>query len=186
MMSQLHMGAPLYPCTVQVGPRFGNSGSLVEWKWCHSVMFEADITDIHLRLLHISTLDIYTVFEPLLCCLKDIWVHPYTISPAKLAPDWGILGSLVEYWCHYIMFEADFHLKVLHRSMLDKYKVFEPLLCCLKGIWVQPYTIKPTKLVPYLGIQVHLVTWKWSHYTMLEAETHLRPLHTFILDKKMV
>ena len=36
------MGAPLYLYTGQVGPRYGNSGSLVEWKRCHKVMVEAD------------------------------------------------------------------------------------------------------------------------------------------------
>ncbi len=54
-------------------------------------MFE---TDIHLWPLHTSTLDIYKVFELLVCCLKGIWVHPYTVTPAKLAPDLGILGPL--------------------------------------------------------------------------------------------
>ncbi len=42
--------------------------------------------------LHISILDIYKVFEPLVCCLKGICVHPYTVTPAKLAPDLGFLG----------------------------------------------------------------------------------------------
>jgi hypothetical protein len=30
------------------------------------------------------------VLEPLVCCLKGIWVHPYILIPAKLAPDFGI------------------------------------------------------------------------------------------------
>ena len=50
--------------------------------------------DIHLRLLHTSILDIYKVFEPLVCCLKGVWVHPYTITLAKLAPDLGTQGHL--------------------------------------------------------------------------------------------
>jgi hypothetical protein len=55
-------------------------------------MFEADI---HLGLCHTSILDIYyKVFESLVCCLKGIWVQPYNISIAKLAPDLGILGRL--------------------------------------------------------------------------------------------
>jgi hypothetical protein len=107
MLSQGHMGAPLYPYTGQVAPRFGKSGSLEEWKWCHNIMFEADI---HLRLLHTSILDIYKVFEPLVCCLKGIWLHPYTITPAKLPPD---LGSQ----CHNVMFEADIYLRPLHTSI---------------------------------------------------------------------
>jgi hypothetical protein len=43
-------------------------------------MFEADI---HLKPLHTSIVDIYIVFEPLVCCLKGIWVHPYTVTMAK-------------------------------------------------------------------------------------------------------
>jgi hypothetical protein len=46
--------------------------------------------DIHLRAVHISTVDICKVFEPLLCCLKCIWLHRHTVTWAKLAPDLGI------------------------------------------------------------------------------------------------
>jgi hypothetical protein len=81
------MGAPLYLYTGRVGPRFGDSGSLVEWKRCHNLMVEANIP---LRLLPTSILDIYKVLEPVLYCLKGIWVHPYTLTPAKLTPDLGI------------------------------------------------------------------------------------------------
>ena len=77
----------------QVGPRFVKSGSLEEWKQCCTVMVEADR---HLRPLHTSIIDIYKVFELLVCCLKGMWVHPYTVTPAKfkLAPDFGILVHL--------------------------------------------------------------------------------------------
>ncbi len=87
MLSQGLMDAPLYCYTSQVGPRFGDSDSLEEWKWCHNVMLE---TNVHLRLLHTSILDMYKVFELLLYCLKGIWLHPYTVTPAKFAPDLGI------------------------------------------------------------------------------------------------
>jgi hypothetical protein len=30
------------------------------------------------------------VFETLVCCLNDTWLHPYTITLAKLPPDLGI------------------------------------------------------------------------------------------------
>ncbi len=42
MLSQGHMATPLFCYTGQAGPRFGDSGSLVEWKLCHNVMVEAD------------------------------------------------------------------------------------------------------------------------------------------------
>ena len=45
--------------------------------------------------LHTSTLDIYTVFEPLLCRLNGLWEHPHTITPAKLAPDLEIQDHLM-------------------------------------------------------------------------------------------
>ncbi len=87
MLSQGHMFAPLYHYTGQVAPRFGDSGSLEEWKWFHIVMVEADI---HLRPLHASILDVYKVLELLVFCLKGIWVHPYTVTLANLPPDLGI------------------------------------------------------------------------------------------------
>jgi hypothetical protein len=54
------------------------------------------------------------------------------------------------------MVEADIHLRPLHTSILDIYKVFEPLVCFLNGIWVQPYTVTLAKLAPDLGSQLHL------------------------------
>ncbi len=86
ILSQGRMDAPLYHYNGQVGPRFGDSGSLVEWKWCHNVMVEAGI---HLRPLHAPMIELYKVFELLVCCLKGIWVHPFTVTPTKLDPDLG-------------------------------------------------------------------------------------------------
>jgi hypothetical protein len=36
---------------------------------------------------HKSIFNVYKVFEALVCCHKGIWLHPYTITPAKLPPD---------------------------------------------------------------------------------------------------
>ncbi len=105
--------------------------------------------DIHLRLLHLSIVDIYKMFELLVCCLKGRWLHPYTVTPAKMPPD---LGSQ----CHNGMFEANIYLRLLHTSILDMYKVLEQLVCCLKSIWVQPYSVTLAKLPPDLGSQGYL------------------------------
>jgi hypothetical protein len=113
--------------------------------------------DIHLRPLHTSLVDIYKVFEPLVCCLKGIWVHPYTVTPAKLAPDLGIQVHLrcgidaITSWLR-LIFTSD-HFIHPYKTYT---KLFEPLVCCLKGIWLHPYTVIPAKLAPDLGIQVHL------------------------------
>jgi hypothetical protein len=65
--------------------RFLKSGSLVELKWCHYLMVKAHILFI---LLPTSILDMYKLFELLVCCLKGTWVHPYTIPPAKWPQIW--------------------------------------------------------------------------------------------------
>jgi len=90
------------------------------WGWYY--------TDIHLRPAHASILDIYKVCEPFVCCLKGIWVHPYTIPPAKLAPDLTSLGCL---WSRYDASTSWLRLAILFKrlpaSTLEIYNVFEQL-----------------------------------------------------------
>ncbi len=129
MQSQGHMGAALFRYTGQVAPRFGNSDSLEEWKWCHNVMVEVDI---HFRPLQTSILDTYKVFEMLVCCLKGIWVHPYSITLARLAPDLGTQGHLwsenhaMTSWLRLIsmhlwlrLFHASAHTALQHQEVLS-------------------------------------------------------------------
>ena len=100
-------------------------------------MFEADV---HLRPLHTSIFDIYKVFEPLVCCLKSIRLHPYTVTLAILGPNFGIQVHLKSRNdAITVMVEVDVHLKSIHTSLFDKQKVLEPLVCCLNGIWLHPY-----------------------------------------------
>jgi hypothetical protein len=56
--------------------------------------------------------------------------------------------------CHYVMVEADIYLRLLPKSELDISKVFEPLACCLKGIWMHPYTNTQAKLAKILDFWV--------------------------------
>ena len=53
--------------------------------------------------------------------------QPYTqLYPHYLAQIWGFLVTIVESkCCQYVMVETDSHLKLLHSSILDMYKVFE-------------------------------------------------------------
>ena len=131
-------GCTLIPFHQPCLPQIWEAGSLVEWTWCYSITVKADI---HLRLLHTSIL-IYKVFQPLVCCLRDICMP---LHRPHLPHIWK---------CHYVMFEADIHLWPLPTSIRDIYKVFEPSVCCLKGIWVHPFpfTSIPSKLAPDLGI----------------------------------
>ena len=52
-----------------------------------------DEADVPLKLLHTSILDIFKVIDSLVCCLKGTWLHPYTVTPAMLAPDLGTQGQ---------------------------------------------------------------------------------------------
>ena len=52
------------------------------------------------------------------------------------------------------MVEADIHLTPLNTFLLDIYKVFELLVCCLKAIRLHLYTVTPEELAPDLGFRV--------------------------------
>jgi hypothetical protein len=55
-----------------------------------------------------------------------------------------------------MMVEADIHLRLLPKSEPDISKVFEPVTCCLWGIWVHPYTDTLAKLAQAFRLLDHL------------------------------
>ncbi len=73
------------------------------------VMVEANV---HLRPLHTSMFDIHKVFEPLVCCLKGIWVHPYTVTLSE-PQIWEVRVTCGVKWCHNIMVEAGIHAPLI-------------------------------------------------------------------------
>jgi hypothetical protein len=81
-----HTVAALHSFTHLTWLRFESSGSLVESKWCHYVMIEADS---QLKLLPSSILDIKKCLSKLIC-----WPFAYSSSilqlyPPYLAQIWG-------------------------------------------------------------------------------------------------
>ncbi len=87
-----HTAAALLSYTHPTWLRFGGSGSLVEAKWCHYVMVEAEG---HLKLLPPSTLDIYKGFEHIdMLSMIGIQQQPYTVILILLGSDLGVLGHL--------------------------------------------------------------------------------------------
>ena len=97
--------------------RFEHSdGSLGECKWCHYLMFEADI---HIRPLSITTLDVCT-------CLSH-WNAVSRVCGCTLTPfhqqSWPQIwesGSITEWkWCHFIMVQANILFKLLPTSIFD-------------------------------------------------------------------
>ncbi len=96
-LSQEHTVAPLYRYyTSKISPRFGNSGSLVEWKWCHNLMLEADI---HLRLLqNIHIRHIQSVWAIGMLSQGNMGA-PLHHDTGQVGPRFGKSGSLEGVWC---------------------------------------------------------------------------------------
>jgi len=61
-----------------------------------------------------------------------LWVDK--VSQPGLHITW-VTCSGVKIMCHYVMIEADSHLKLLPPSILDIYKVFEHIDMITIGIW---------------------------------------------------
>ena len=127
-----HMVIALLSYTCPTCLRCWWSGWLVESKWCHYVMVGAAIV---FKLRPMSILDI-----------QSVWVHSYAVHRHMVVafvsythPTWvkfWCSGSLVELkWCHYVMVEASFLIKLLPTSILDIYKVFAHIDMLSIGIW---------------------------------------------------
>ncbi len=169
MLYQGHIGAPSYRYTGQGCPQFWNVDSLVEWKRCHYIMVEADI---HLRLLPTSILDIYNMFEPLACCLKGIWMHPYIITSAKLA--W-------KFWClDHLWSENDAITWWLRLTPPPQIASHIHIRHILSGWHIGAHLYCYTRMAPYFELLHHL--WSGNNYIMVEADIHLRLLPTSTLD----
>jgi hypothetical protein len=61
---------------------------------CPSTSDQGSVDGIQTNRCHFGSppppieLDKYKGFEQLVCCLKGIWLHPNTVTPAKLAQIW--------------------------------------------------------------------------------------------------
>ncbi len=120
------------------------------------------------------------VFEPMACCLTGILVHPYTVTQADSTWDFWFFLSFVEgKWFNYIMVEADIHLRLCLISILDTYKLFEVMVCCLTGIWVHPYIITEdgwSQILQFWVMQLH-DGWSW-HPTKTAAHIDIRHIQS--------
>jgi len=128
-----HAVVDLHSYTHPTWLRLWDMWSLVESKWCHYIMVEADshlTPNSHIHTWHI----------------QSVWAHWYAVHQHKVAalhsythnnwPIFGGSGSLVETkWCNYGIIEADSHLKLLPTSIFDIYKVFEHNDMLSIGIW---------------------------------------------------
>ncbi len=130
-----HMTVASISYTHTTWVRFWDSGSLVESKWCHYVIVEADS---QLKLLPASTLDIHTVFEHIYMLCMGIWQQPLTFIPTILGSDFGILGHLwsqnqndvITSWL-----KLTATSKLLPASTYNIYKVFKHIHMPSMDIW---------------------------------------------------
>ncbi len=176
------MVAALHSFTHSNRLRFWGSGSLVvlEFKWCHYVMVEADS---YLKRLPPSILDIYKVFEHIDMLSMSIQKQPYTVIPTLLGSDFGVLGHV----CGFEMMslhhgwgwqppQTAFHIHLRHTQSIWAlwYAVHRHMVAALHS-----YT-HPTWL-RFRG-SVSLVESKWCDYVMVQANSLLKLLPISILD----
>jgi hypothetical protein len=176
-----HIVAALHSYTHPTWLRCWGSGSLVESKWCHYVMVEADS---HTKLLPTSILDIYDVFEHIDMLFMGIWYQPYTVIPTLLGSDVGALGHL---WSQNDV--------IMSWLKLTAYQTAPPIhLRHLQNVWACWYAVH-VHTVSGLHSYTHptwlrfwgsgsLVESKWCHYVMVETESHAsycfpHPYYTF-------
>ncbi len=180
MLSQGHMDASLHQYTSKVSLRILELGSHVEWQWCHYMMVEAEGWHPPHIASHIHIRHIWSVWGIVLLSQGHIGCSLIPLHLLSWPHIWNF-GSLVEWkwlypgWGWYPP-QTGSHIHIRH------IKDFEPLFCCLKGLWVHRYTVTQAKLGPRFWNFGSLVEWKWCHYIMVEANVHLRLLPTSILD----
>ena len=138
----------------------------------HYVMVEADSW---LELLSALIYTCTNCLSTLTCCplAYGSCLHSYT-HPTWLR-FWGTW--LVESrWCHYLMVEADSHFKLLVTLIWDIYN----------SVWAHWYAVHchwhNTTWLRSGGSAGSLVEWKWWHYVLVEAESHLKQWLASTLD----
>ncbi len=151
-----HTVSPLHSYTHPTFLRFGVLGHLLsQMMWlCHGWGWQQPQTASHIHIRHIQSdwAHWYAIHMHMVAAFLHSYTHP------TLLRFWGS-GSLDESkWCDYVMVEADSHLKLLHTSILDIYKVFEHIDMLSICIQYQPYTVIPTWLGSYFEALGHL----WS------------------------
>ena len=120
-------------------------------------------TERHLKLLPLSTIDIYNVFEHIDMLFIDIQQQPsFTVIPILVGSEIGVLGHLwsqTDVILSWLRLAAGSQLKLLLTSILDINKQFEHIDMLSICIQQQPsYTVLPIQLGSNYGVLGHL----WS------------------------
>ncbi len=146
------------------------TGSLVESKWCHYVMVEADS---HLKLLPASSYT-YKVFEHINMLSIGIWHYPQIVIPTLLGSGFRVLGHL---WSQ----------NDVIRSRLRLTTPTQTASCIhirhIKSVWALWYSVHGYKVAALKSYTQttwlrfcgsgSLVESKWCHHVMVEAYSQL-------------
>jgi hypothetical protein len=160
--------------------RFWGSGSLVESKWCRYVMVEAYS---QLKLLPVSTLDMYKVVLSILICCP--WV--YGSSLKQLYPHY--LGQILGFWL-----TCGVKMMSLHHCWgWQPHQTASHIHSThMQSVWVHQYSVHGhmavasnsythTTWLRFWG-SGSLVESKRYHCVMIETDSHIKLLPPFILD----
>ena len=104
-------------CPHTMWVRFWGHGSLVESKWCHNIMVEADS--------HLNHCFPHPYYTHTMCLSTWYAVHGHmavalnSYTRTNWVRFWGSVSLAESKWCHYVIIEGDSHLKLLPASTLD-------------------------------------------------------------------
>ncbi len=139
-----HMGSPLHSCTCAGGgkiPNFGKMGLRVS---PNNIMVSCLVDVNHPTLLLTSILHVLKVFEHLHMLWMGMWVHPYTVAPVDVGPNFGNMGVRVSPNSH-------------HGAMFGGYKpphfVTHIHIKCLWSVWAISYAVDV-----HMGAPLHSYT----------------------------
>ncbi len=126
---------------------------------------------------------IYKVFASLVWCLKGIRVRPYTVTPAKLAPDLVIIDPLWTVKMMPLHHSWDWYPPQTATHILIRHKQSVLVIDMLsQGNMGAPLYHYTGQVGPRFVKSGSLVEWKKCQYLMAEADINLGPFHTSILS----
>jgi hypothetical protein len=158
---------------------FWTTGSLVESKWCHYVMVEADS---HLKLFIAYIWNIYKVFEHIDMLSIDVRSKPYTVITTQLGTDFGVLGRL---WSQNDVITSRLRPTANSNYLLHLYETYTKCLAHWYTVhWCMVKALHSYNHTTWLRFWCtgSLVESKWYHYVMVEADSQLKLFIAYICN----
>jgi hypothetical protein len=141
-----------------------------KWKEIHFGVFRSTGNKkfFHSHAGKISSAAPNKVLEHIDVLYIGIHVQPYTVIRPWLRC-WGSGSHVDSNWCHYVMVEADSHLKLLPVSNSTQTKCLSTLISAVHWHTVQPYSVMPT----FLGSDFWELGHLWSQNDVITTGLRL-------------